>query len=365
MKYVKGFDTIRALAIIIVIIGHWGLPFAAGNVVNSIVDPFIQYGRFGVTIFFVLSGFLITSILLNEKINNTAADRFNVVKKFFARRVLRIFPIYYLFLLLIFIANDPFIRSHIWYYVFYSSNLLRGIDEKSLPHFWSLAVEEQFYLIWPWLILFINIKYVRNVFIFFIITGVVSQYYSFNVAHVPYGLLSINCFDSFGIGATYAYIRLDKEKCRKFEQSFRVVFPFLLFLAWKLAPITGTPIGVIYLRVLDNIIALALIIFAINTQTGWVKKYVLENRLFNFIGKISYGIYLYHYTFGFAFFRFVNYIDARMPLASKIFSHEYIFYFTKLGCLIVISWLSYRFIEQPILGLKKYFNYSRQAETAG
>ena len=360
MKYVKGFDTIRALAVLIVIVGHWGLPFAPNAVLAGIIDSVVQFGRFGVIIFFVLSGFLITSILLNEKVKHPDEKHFVSIKNFFARRILRIFPIYYLFLLIIYICNDTFVRSHIWYYIGYSSNLLRDIDKKSLPHFWTLAVEEQFYLVWPWFILLINRKYVKYVFIVFILMGIASQYLSNNILHLPYGFLSINCFDSFGIGAIYAYIRLDSAQCKQFEQSFKTAFPILLFIAWKMVPAEGTPIGVLCIRLLDNIIALAMIIFAINSKTIWVKQMILENKVLNFIGKISYGIYVYHFTFRIAFTSLNNYFMVKLPAIRSILNNDYVFYFTKLGALILVSWLSYKFIEQPIMRLKKKFEYPKK-----
>jgi len=357
MKYIKGFDSIRAIAVIIVIIGHWGLPFAPKGALDEVITSVVQFGRFGVTMFFVLSGFLITSILLHEKEKHDHSARLVSVKNFFARRVLRIFPIYYLFIFLILLTGDPYVRSHIWYYLGYSSNLLRNKNDLSLPHFWTLAIEEQFYLIWPWLILFVNKKYTRYIFIVSILLGTISQYISYNWLHLPYGYIAVNCFDSFGLGALYAWMRLDKENCRKFEQSFRLVFPVLLFAVWKITPMSGMPVAVIFIRFVDNIISLALIMFAINNTNEFARKYLLENRVLNFIGKISYGIYIYHFSFGYGYLRLMNGISQKLPALSKILLNDYFFYFTKFGCLILVSWLSYKLIEQPIMRLKHKFEY--------
>ena len=358
MKYVKGFDTIRAFAVLTVIVGHWGPYLTPNTPANTIMESFFQFGRFGVTIFFVLSGFLITSILLNEKIKNPPERRFSVIKNFFARRILRIFPLYYLFILGYFLANDSYVRSHIWYFLTYSSNLLRGDTDNPLPHFWSLAVEEQFYLVWPWLILLINRKYLKYVFYISILTGITSQYISYYIFHQQQGVISINCFDSFGIGALYAYARLDQAKCAKFEQRFRVLFPLMLFAAWKLVSINGLPIGVLYLRLLDNLIALAMIMFALNNQTEWVRKYVMENKALNFIGKISYGVYAYHFTVGDCYVNYMAYLMKKYPSMPPILYNFYFSYCIKLALLITVCWLSFRFIEQPIMRLKKKFEYA-------
>ena len=164
MKYIKGLDTVRALAVLVVIVSHWGFPVVLGPKFYAVLNNIIGFGRFGLIIFFVLSGFLITSILLHEKEKYEDKPKFDSLKKFFIRRVLRIFPIYYILLFIMFLTNDPYIRDHIWYYLGYSSNLLRETD-KVLPHFWSLAVEEQFYLIWPWIILFANKKSLKFIFL--------------------------------------------------------------------------------------------------------------------------------------------------------------------------------------------------------
>jgi peptidoglycan/LPS O-acetylase OafA/YrhL len=359
MRYVKGFDTIRALAVFMVIVAHWGPSFAAGSAADNVLNSFLQYGRFGVIIFFVLSGFLITSILLKEKIRHGAEKRFTIIKNFFARRVLRIFPIYYLFILLFIILRDPFVSSHLGYFLTYTSNLLRDVPGDSLPHFWSLAVEEQFYIVWPWLILLVNNKYLKYVFIFFIIMGLGSQYLTNNVYKISYGVWSINCFDSFGIGAFYAFIRLSDIRRIQFERAFRIVLPLLLFIAWKMEPLKGLPISVIYYRFIDNLIALAMIMFALNTQTVWVKRLILENPVLNFIGKISYGIYLYHYSFGIFYNNAINYIIAKAPATGTVLGNSVFFYCSKLAILLFVCWLSFILIERPVMRLKKRFEYAK------
>ena len=99
MKHIKGLDTLRALAVIIVLTGHWNLLPAIGPVSGFIKQYFIPDGQAAVDLFFVLSGFLITGILLKEK-EAVAGNRWPAIKKFIIRRALRIFPIYYLVVLL-------------------------------------------------------------------------------------------------------------------------------------------------------------------------------------------------------------------------------------------------------------------------
>ena len=363
MKYVKGFDTIRALAVAYVIVDHWGPFFKEHTVPAFLEQAFFQGGLFGVNLFFVLSGYLITAILLNEKAKSEqigGANKFTIIKNFFARRSLRIFPIYYLAVFLCVIFNFEYVREHIWYFLTYTSNLLPywTNEPNEFSHTWSLAVEEQFYLIWPWLIIFINKKYLKYVFGAAIVIGVVSKYMALYMFHHKYPVLVINRLDSFGVGGLYAYIRLNVERNLKFEKAFRIVFPFLLYLAWRMTPFGGIPVCVMYARFLDNLIAIALIMFAINNKYEWMRRYVLENPALNFIGKISYGIYLYHFTLAPSYDGMVNTYVRTHPGVPAFVTNFYFAYSVKLTLLLLVCWLSFVLIEQPIMKLKKKFEYT-------
>src|ERR1700754_2151344 len=154
MRYIKELDSIRAIAVLLVIISHWIPPNIPINILPN--------GPIGVNIFFVLSGFLITWILLEnrkktEELENT---RGTVLKNFYIRRILRIFPIYYLVVFVLYIFSESSgteIRSALPYYLTYTSNFHFFYIDKwdgILSHLWSLAVEEQFYLLWPSIMLF-------------------------------------------------------------------------------------------------------------------------------------------------------------------------------------------------------------------
>src|SRR5262249_33425960 len=144
-RHVRAFDGLRGIAILLVLLRHVGedLP---GRRLGGLVDAALNAGWLGVDVFFVLSGFLITGILLDAR-GDEAQPTPGYFRRFYARRALRIFPIYYLFL----VITRP---SGMWWYVSYASNVLiarhgwpDGLLETGHP--WSLAVEEQFYLVWP------------------------------------------------------------------------------------------------------------------------------------------------------------------------------------------------------------------------
>lgn len=362
MNYVKGFDTVRTLAVLLVIVSHWGPHFDPGTTAHVVMRDVVPNGGFGVTLFFVLSGYLITSILLKEKLKHQleGGSRLPIVKSFFVRRSLRIFPIYYLLILILFVTQHPYLRTHIAWFLTYTSNFLPFIENKPNPliHTWSLAVEEQFYLIWPWVILFVHERHLKKVFIAAIIIGIVSKYIVMYVYHHDFSMLVINWLDAFAIGGGYAYMRLDEERYRKFDRRFWIVLLLMLFVAWRVAPISGIPSLALYSRTLEIVVSLAIIIGVLNNKSEWMRKNILENTFLNFLGKISYGLYLYHYVLEGPMWRVIHaWWDSNPGLPGWVRN----FYFGYVVCyiaLFIVSWLSYKVVEVPLLKLKKYFRYS-------
>ena len=311
---------------------------------------------FGVNLFFVLSGFLISGILLKEKIANEGHQG-RTIKVFYIRRFLRIVPIYYLVIFIAYALN-PGVREYIWYYVGYSSNILpaKVLFDSPLVHTWSLAIEEQFYLIWPWLLIFVNRKYIKHVLLGFILIGIATRWAVYTY-HWP--MMVFNCFDSFGLGALYAYVRMDKDRCARFENVFKKLFPLLLFIAWRMYAYRGLPMAMVFSSTVDSLVGVALIMFAVNNRSEWMRKHILENKVFNFIGKISYGLYLYHYILGVYFDWYYRAYVKMHPGLPHLVTGFYFPYFVKYVLLLLISYLSFRFIEQPLLGLKKRFEYEK------
>src|SRR6266480_4013997 len=149
-------DGLRAIAILLVVPHNLNLMVAAGGLAHVFIAALYR-GWIGVQLFFVLSGFLITGILLD------ARDSPHYYRSFFVRRVLRIFPLYYATLIVLLVLlpawgllpasfkRDPMVELSLWAYF---SNWYGAIHQgpDAVSHFWSLAVEEQFYLLWPFVI---------------------------------------------------------------------------------------------------------------------------------------------------------------------------------------------------------------------
>ncbi len=180
----------------------------------------------GVNLFFVLSGFLITRILLSGRDNNVHKSIFPPIKQFYIRRTLRIFPIYYLTILFLFIINFQGVRGFIGWLLTYTFNIkfsLPGVWESNqlgfYVHLWSLSVEEQFYLFFPLLIFLIPKKGIKPFFFIMVILGVLSCLVLYLIkapSQSSQYVLTPCCFDAFGVGALMAYYFLyEQDKLKK------------------------------------------------------------------------------------------------------------------------------------------------------
>ena len=309
MQHIKKLDSLRAIAAILVILWHW---IPTDNVINT-----FNNGAIGVNIFFVLSGFLITRILLTNRneaeiLNN---NKLPVFKNFYARRALRIFPIYYLLVLLILLfhhylgakfSKAEFINSVAYTINFYFFNLKHWGD--LTVHFWSLAVEEQFYLFWPFIMLFVNRKYLVHAISLFIAVGVLTQCF-IKVPEFGY-IPTYTCFDSFGLGALLAWIIMYKPNLLGRLYNILCILSVLCIIV-LISQINHGTWAYVPQRTIHSIIALWMITYVVLEKgKGWFSfSAFLNNKFLFFLGKISYGIYLYHVPvqwFGLILSRLIN-----------------------------------------------------------
>lgn len=347
--YFKQIDTLRAFAVILVIYSHWGSQ-------NSIINQLFPVGFFGVNIFFVISGFLITQILLSHK--NQINSKSKVIKSFFLRRTLRIFPLYYATLFFLWVINYPGLRENFLPYLFYYCNIDYYWDNEMhgiLSPRWSLAVEEQFYLIWPFLILFISKIRLKIFFIAVILFAFLLRSY-LTVVYPEKELvqfLMTSNLDSLAGGGLLAYFyKYDMLKFTYIANKKRVLaillvgvillilnsFYFYNKIFTGILPVNLKAIGC-------TLISLSLVVMAIKGYRGFLGK-LMSNKVLIYIGKISYGLYLYH-SLIFLIMRRVG-INITNPMLKNTIGFM---------LLLLISSASWYFFEKPINNLKKYFSY--------
>lgn len=349
MKYIPALDGLRAWAVGLVVLAH--MPAVQGVGVTSVVARYaegLRLGYLGVDIFFVLSGFLVTSILLDDKSREIYS-----FARFYAKRTLRIFPIFYLsivFCALVFslptaeiLGNGLYVSNY--YYAFH--------DEPSpLRHTWSLSVEEQFYLLWPLVVYFVPVNRVGRVLMIGVPVVVLSSLL------VSFALVNEEVFSrlvirgamfrvlSLGAGAVLAvYVT----RLRDAKASTLYMVGLISFLGHVTSMLLDSPwraiLGLFAMSTLAvSIFCLAFIGFQ---RRHAYSRYLLESRPIVYIGKISYGIYLYHHIILYALHARGSLNPNGVPLA------------TVLGFLILsftVPALSFRFIESPLLRIKNHLN---------
>lgn len=344
MKYIKGLDGLRAIAVLLVITSHW--------MSSNILIKSLLLGKIGVDVFFVISGFLITKILFHKKLETDFNHKaiLKEIKKFIARRTLRIFPIYYILLLFIYITNGSEFSDYIVYHLTYTSNYLFYSTQKwhgFVGHFWSLAVEEQFYLFWPLLIFFLKKKFT---FILLIFTIIVGTFYPYFLSMNMTSILTISCVNAFSIGALLSYVEV-------FNPTFKAQFvffikkSFFILISILLLHLLVYKIPFFPFRLVVSIITLRIIILCVEESFENYFFRILNLRSLSFIGSISYGIYLYH-----------NFIPSYWNRFFRVFKIEEPELFTGHVKLIIhfiilmfVSYMSWVIIEKPFLKLKNKF----------
>ena len=359
LKYINGLDTIRAFAVILVIIGHWGPgEIQSSAILTVLFTKVVPTGTFGVDVFFVLSGYLITNILLNARENVVAGGKLHIIKTFYIRRTLRIFPIYFLLVFILMIVGSEQIRQNIWYFLTYTSNFLIFKQRffGSLGHTWSLSVEEQFYLVWPWFIIFAPSKYLPAVITAFIFAGCICS----TIFAIQYGyfsfILPFCCIQAFSIGALLACGKRELVSQKMTDQIFRwLLGPAIILLALFQF---GTPMS--FIRLINSIIAYNIINYTVKQNYNRFTGALLNNRVLNYIGKISYGIYLYHFIIPGYMNEAVDHFKLRFRLSDstvKLLKDPVPAYIIHLFLLFLVATLSYYLFETRITRLKNGLSY--------
>ena len=287
-------DGLRAAAVLLVLYQH--------IVMHRLPDWFanFDYGGAGVTIFFVLSGFLISNILLGYKEQMTL-EGFPVahfIKLFYWRRSLRIFPLYF-FLIGLMFALPYFKPSYIWPYLTYTTNFLFFFENEWVEpfgHTWSLSVEEQFYLIWPFVILLVPKVKLEGVIWLFFGVGLAFKVFAFSHIYPEYGLVSSltpAAFPCFGLGAWLAYYRRYTNPQFAFADYTKWVVACCAFVAWYLnRNYQPASYGVLY----ELCIAVLALWLVAKTSLGFGGPVgaFFASPFLRFLGQISYGLYLWH-----------------------------------------------------------------------
>ena len=347
LKYFKNLDALRAFAAIAVIFAHF---FDQNKVAkDTALFKLFALGNSGVSLFFVLSGFVITRILI-QTVNSD-----NYFKSFYLRRTLRIFPLYYFALACYYFipplidgSNHFELNSKQLYYVFYLQNFARTFNWDSLgpAHFWSLAVEEHFYFLWPAIVFFclkLNLKTLINVSFFIIVLAhllrVVMSYNGYEI-----NVFTFTRIDQLVFGGLIAVYEKKGFLIEENKQKFiaLIVIGFLGIVTIELQ--NSVLLKEVFKHTFFGLLYGGLIMYVVISEKSVFVNQLLQNKLIQYLGKISYGIYVWHVL--------------AISIVNTYFSlNIYFGFILTLFITILISWGSFQIIESPFLKLKSKFNY--------
>lgn len=361
-KQMPELDSIRGLAILGVVFYHglyWARDSSPFTSVQKHVLFLISPGQFGVNLFFVLSGFLITGLLLDSR---THSDYY---KRFYIRRALRILPAYYailLFLVVTRLTSNSFLLMSL----LYCSNLspLFGIS-MSYAVLWSLAVEEHFYLAWPLAVRRISPKLLMGIAAGIIALSPVLRLLCFwhtamrNIPGEGCFYYTWNTADGLACGALLSIaVREFGSSRRRLLQLSLIFFALAVFLTlvgWPYGITTRkTAIGAALQWTPWNFIFTGLLgLFLLAGTSRW-KAYVVPPILL-FFGRVSYGLYLLHLLFFRAYDRLLPRIAPQTLLNLGSWGALWVRFAIAGAAGVAGAYLSRRFFEEPFLRLKVRF----------
>jgi peptidoglycan/LPS O-acetylase OafA/YrhL len=352
-------DTIRGLAILGVVVYHSlyeGVDLSVFTPAQRLVLNCMAPGQFGVALFFVLSGFLITGLLLDSR------SRPDYYRRFYIRRALRILPAYYAILAVLAIAHLASGQFLLVSFL-YCSNLapLLGIP-MFYPVLWSLSVEEHFYLVWPTIVHRISLKGLVTVAIAIVVASPCLRFLHFlhglhgRSVWLGFDHFTWNAADGLACGATLA-VTIRSEIAGRAKLLFTSLVVFVLVGA---VAAVGLPFGIVsrgrlagatFLWTLCNFVSVGLLVLFLLLGTSHFRRLVAP-RLLLFLGYISYGLYLIHLLIFWGYDaiagRYATAYIANLGAWRGLWVR-----FVVAGAISVgISWLSRRYFEDALLKLK-------------
>ncbi len=370
--YFTGIDGLRAIGALTVLFGHIELSKKSVGIENLMEHSFYKNtsGHLGVLLFFVLSGFLISYLLFKEKKETNRID----ILSFYKRRALRIWPIYYLAVILLFFVF-PFIIEFDYFgkpnWEFPLSNfktiLIYFLIVPNLVSFGinglgggfqlgSIGTEEQFYLFWPWVFkIFKNVLYPIVVLIILIpLIPHLCDYLSIHFFKINetaklflhqlgdfFMYFKINCMATGGLIAWIYFNKMESILKLLYSKTIQFIVLFLTFGGW----FWGFHLN--YFS--DEYYSILFAILILNTATNPNALVSFNIKSLNYLGKISYGIYVYHWII------ILYFMDVFMNLKSDIWIYNILLYFCSISTTLIVSHFSYFYFEIMFLKLKEKF----------
>ena len=345
-SHIPNLDGLRGIAALMIMAFHWHqLSLAPRGTFLTSLGHFATVGQTGVDLFFVLSGFLITRILINSRHDN------RYFRNFYTRRALRIFPLYYGFLLFYYaILSSTYLaehRSSAWWLLLYGENIRLTFGDSqlvSLTHFWTLAVEEHFYLFWPFVIHRLPKSRISHAVLIALGISLVTRALMLKAGYTVFYFTPCR-LDGFAIGAFVASLEQTPGRLVKIRTSLVggvTCLAGVSAIAW--ATMSGRSLELVQLLkypfvalFYGFIVALA----AIPQKHPGQLSLILNSQFLRISGRISYGLYVFHPVC----YHYTNFLPLN-DWGNLVVS------FSSSG---VVAWLSFNYFEQRFISLKKFF----------
>jgi peptidoglycan/LPS O-acetylase OafA/YrhL len=377
---VPALDGLRGLAILLVMTFHFGWAAPPVGRLGKILAFFMNFGWTGVDLFFVLSGFLITGILLDSKRGPA------YFRSFYAKRALRLFPLYFGVLALTlnvlphFVSYDtPALRLLLheqWWLWTYSANVSVALRHGEviwnagwlrLAMLWSLSVEEHFYLVWPLLVFLLPRRSILKLSVALVATAPLLRWAAFGAGVAPYTLYCFTAFraDSLAMGGALAVVVREPE-----------LLPWALRHAkWAAAVALGTVAAITarrkffaHLDPLVDVVGLtaiavlfgAILLLTVAAPEPSRLRRFLSHPGVTFFGRYSYGAYMLHYPLGPAYDRLFPVAGLTRLMGSEV-AAIVSYWALATAMTFACAFVCFRVYEKPFLDLKKFFESGKPA----
>jgi peptidoglycan/LPS O-acetylase OafA/YrhL len=369
--HIAALDGLRGIAILMVLLLHFYDPRIFDTSQNALIVMGRAIGplRYGVQLFFLLSGFLITGILLDAK------GQPGYLKRFFARRILRIFPLYYGSLVVVFLllpwlvefdgAANAILAKQVWAWSYMVNWPVGFIWDDStvfmLGHFWSLAVEEHFYLVWPLLIALLPKNRVIHAAMGLVLLGIAARFFgSISEAHSILEWSTITKVDGLALGAALAAAVRTPDLAARLPTGrifrFWVTGFCCLFLVYITLPRLVSKTTIVQVFGESVVVGLGALVLlgAIRCRPASPVHRLLTLQQLTTLGKYSYGLYVIHGLLRPCFLRVFGITGWRGD-TWNFFAAQCAYWLLTIFICLGLAWLSFHCFEKHFLKLKRFF----------
>ena len=368
-------DGLRFVSFFVVFLYHCLLSILsylkdASPEVYNVVNFLFKHGNLGVNFFFVLSGFLITYLLIKEKEFNGQIH----VPNFYVRRILRIWPLYYLCIIVGFIgfgilkkmSGEPIMENaNPWYYIFFGANfdIMHTWPEKPdallLSVLWSVAVEEQFYLTWPLILSIVPLKKFRFVFPAIMAFSLLFRAFHAGGDDHDFAIRYFHTFSVIGdmaLGGMFAYLVSYQNKFKTFITNMGRPVIIMIYLLTLVVTLLKDEIFVPGIPVIFERLVIAFLFGMIILEQNYSRHSFYKMGNFKTISKLgvfTYGLYCLHFLGLYFAIKVMNLMHLNGSLNIVAFSMILLALLLSIG----ISLMSYHFYEKWFLRLKDKFAF--------